>query len=246
MHCPIGSGSERRKEKQGASEHTASIPMTNVGNRRRKSKSPSTSTSFVLLLVASLLFALTAAGAPDPTQPPRRQRLTTLDLAALEAPAPLPSPAALGKRYLLSPLSVGPSHAFVIARVARELVSRGASVLLLCPGSMRPFFDVPPPGVKTLSIEVGRGGKRGGGEGAEEEGGREPTEADFEDESVKWRTVHYNTSGELMRVRREVAVHWALSFRRNRRGTEERRKRGNHFFCSPSSEKKNYSASPPS
>lgn len=158
--------------------------MVSPTSRRRGC---STSTSLFSLF---LLLALASASAKPPP-------LTTLDLAALEAPAPQPSPAARGKRYLVSTLSVGPSHAFVIARVARELVSRGASVTLLCPSAMRQHFDVPPPGVRTLSIEVGRG------RGKDEEGGggREPTEKDFEDEGVRWRTVHYNTSGELMRVR---------------------------------------------
>ena len=174
----------------------------------------SSATSFLSLLFLFLpllaLSASTAAAAKTPPAPPRAP-LTTLDLASLEAPAPLPSPAAAGKRYLVSTLSVGPSHAFVIARVARELVSRGGSVTLLCPSSMRKFFDVPPPGVRTLSIDVGRGGRGGvgGGEGGEGKGGggdggggREPTEADFADEGIRWRTVHYDTSGELMRVRR--------------------------------------------
>lgn len=170
---------------------------SSVGSRRRRWRSTSTSFYFSLFLLSCACCAAAAS-----TEPPPRP-LTTLDLAALEAPAPPPSPAALNKRYLVSTLSVGPSHAFVIARVARELVARGGSVLLLCPSSMRPFFDVPPAGVRTHSIEIGKG--RGGKE--EEEnggGGREPTEADFSDEDVKWRTVHYNTSGELMRVREET------------------------------------------
>lgn len=161
---------------------------------RRTRSTPSTSFS----LLSLLLLALLASAAPTPPPAPP---LTTLDLALLEAPAPPPSPAAAGKRYLFSTLAVGPSHAFVIARVARELVARGASVTLLCPSSMRKFFDVPPPGVRTLSIEIGRGGKGGEVNEGEKEGGREPTEADFADEGVKWRTVHYDTSGELMRVR---------------------------------------------
>lgn len=174
------------------------IFSSNPLRRRRTGSTPST--SFFLLSLLSLLLLL-APAAPAPPAP-----LTTLDLALLEAPAPPPSPAAAGKRYLFSTLAVGPSHAFVIARVARELVARGGSVTLLCPSSMRKFFDVPPPGVRTLSLEIGRGGGGDGGEGKEGEngggrGGREPTEADFADEGVKWRTVHYDTSGELMRVR---------------------------------------------
>ena len=156
---------------------------------------------FPLLLLLLLLLACTAPAAAAAATPPPPSP-TTLELASLEAPAPPPSAAARGKRYLVSTLSVGPSHAFVIARVARELVARGGSVTLLCSSAMRPHFDVPPPGVRARSIDVGRGEARdeAGALGAiPGEVSREPTEADFADDDVQWTTVHYNTSGELMR-----------------------------------------------
>lgn len=98
-------------------------------------RTPARSTACVAALLAASLAA--AAATPPPANAFTDWRFaTTYDAARFDAPALPAPPAAADQRYLLVPLPVGPSHAFVLRRVGLELAARGATMLTVAPAAV--------------------------------------------------------------------------------------------------------------
>jgi len=110
-------------------------------------------------LALALLLAAVAAASPGPSLRFGDPIPTWAgdDPAALDAPSPEAPSAAVGLKYLLLPLPIGPSHSFVLTKIGHTLAERGGDVLAVV-GPLNEKHVVPPPYGSWATVRVAGAG----------------------------------------------------------------------------------------